>query len=91
MGYFSDEILEEEHFPEDPSRVETDHMSISEQFHETNAGLALQIKQQNNKSIGVVYQGNKVKLNDIVKNLLGKHFGVPRKTLTIDGKSQRRN
>lgn len=30
MGYFSDEILEEEHFPEDPSRVETDHMSISE-------------------------------------------------------------
>lgn len=89
MGYFSDIILEEDQFLEEPSRVATDHMTVSEQFHETNAGLATRIKQQSHASIGVAYQG--MILNDIVKNLLEKHFGTPRKTLTIDGKSQRSN
>lgn len=94
MGYFSDLALEkvEQSIIEDHSELAIAHTSTAGWCHETKSNNSeAQIKQQNKTDLCFLYHGENMMFNDTVKDILEKHFGTPRKTLTIDGKSQRSN
>ena len=91
MGCFSNMKVEEvARLFDNPSRLAMEHIPFSKQFHESdNASLKSQMKQKDQPNIDVLYRDDTVTINAIVVNLLERHFGLPQKTLVIDGKSQR--
>lgn len=91
MGCFSNMKVEEvDRLFDNPSRLTMEHIPFSKQFHESdNASLKSQMKQKDQPNIDVLYRDDTVTINAIVVDLLKRHFGLPQKTLVIDGKSQR--